>query len=168
MDTAAVVTVILLVGTFSGGHMTPFIFLFLVFLTVVLLIYFVLPGICEFWRKYLLRAKATEQRLAILELLKTFNMIYQEIENVAKGKGVILYFISLFSWGIEIGSVAVLNGILKEGELSTMISGYLISEMNGHPTVELQQFVFTSIILLTIFYFVFKIITILYEKKVHE
>ena len=87
---------------------------------------------------------------------------------MAKGKGVILYFISLFSWGIEIGSVAVLNGILKEGELSTMISGYLISAMNGHPTVELQQFVFTSIILLTIFYFVFKIITILYEKKVHE
>ena len=161
-------TVILLVGIFGGGHMTSFIFLFLVFLTFVLFIYFVFPGICEFWRKYLLRAKATEQRLAVLEMLKTFNMIYQEIENVAKGKGVILYFISLLSWGIEIGSVAVLNGILKEGELSAMISGYLISAMNGHPTFELQQFVFISISLLTVSYFVLKIITVLYEKKVYE
>jgi hypothetical protein len=157
MDTIALVTMILLVWVFNGGYIATFVYVLLIFLFIALLGYFVFPGVYKFWKKYLLKAKATEHKLALLKMLDAFNFVYQEITSVSKGKGVILYFLSLIAWAVEIGSLALIKGITGEGKLSQTTSRYLSSAMDAADiTIELKQFIFVSVILLIVMYAVIK------------
>lgn len=168
MDTIALVTAILLGWAFNGGQITAFVYLLLVFLVFVLLLYFVYPGVYKFWKRYLLRAKASKRKLAVLKMLETLNKIYCEIENVAKGKGIILYFMSLLAWGVEIGSLTLLQGISKDGEVSQIILDYLASAMSGNQSIELKQFVIKSVVLLIVLYLVIKAGEMILGKKVYQ
>lgn len=165
MDTIALVTMILFVWAFSGGYVTSFVYVLLVFLGFALLIYAVFPGVHKFWKKYLLKANATEKKLAALKMLDTLQLIYQEITSVSKGRGIILYFMSLLAWLVEIGSIAVLNGLSGTGKLNQKISEYLMSAMSSNQSTEFSQFVFISVILMVVIYVVLKIIELLEGKK---
>lgn len=165
MDTTALVTMILLVWIVNGGYVAKLVYILLVFLFFTLLVYFVFPGVYKFWKKYLLGAKATENKLAILKILDTLNAIYQEIINVSKGRGVILYFLSLTAWGIEIGSLVLLSGITREEKSNQTISKYLSSAMGTGVSTELKQFVFVSVILLIVIYIVIKGMEMVIAKK---
>lgn len=165
MDTIALVTMIFLVWIFNGGNITLFTYLLLLFLAFALLIYFVFPGVHSFWKKYILKAKATEKKLAMLKILNSLDLVYQEIRNVSKGRGMILYFMSLLAWAMEIGGLAVVNEISGEGEISQTISAYLLSAMGTNGSIELRQFVFLSVILLMIIYLIMKGLEILQGRK---
>lgn len=157
MDTIALVTAILLVRTFNGGTIASLVYILLIFLLFVLLCYLGFPGLYKFWKKNLLREKATNNKIRVLKFLDALNKIYKEIENVAKGRGAILYFLSLIAWGTEIGSLTLLNELNKGGELNTVISDYLASALNGGQSNELKQFVLMSIIFMVSIYFVLKV-----------
>lgn len=147
MDTAALITIIVFMYIFDDGNITVFICLLLIFLVFILLIYFVFPGVYSFWKMYLLKAKASEGRLRALKMLEILYRIYSEIENIAKGCGIILYFMSFAAWGVEIGSVTILNGILSGGRLNEEILLYLTSAVTGQQKAEtLNGFVFVSTI----------------------
>lgn len=165
MDTAALVTMIFLVWIFNGGKITLFTYLLVVFLIFVLLIYYIFPGVQSFWRKYILRARATEKRLSILKMLNRLQLLYRETRSVSKGRGVILYVMSALAWSIELGSLVVLNGISGEGELSQTISGYLSSAMGAGVSVELRQFIFLSVILMILVYLVMEGMELLQRRK---
>jgi len=109
MDTAALVTVIILTWFLAGGKMDLLVYLFVIFLIITCVIYFVYPGIVRIWRKSLLKSNATERRIAILGVLKKFDEIYKEIDGVTKGRGIILYILSILAWGIEIGSLYIIS-----------------------------------------------------------
>lgn len=164
MDTIALVTMILLVWAFNGGDVTSFVYVLLVFLAFTLLIYIVFPGVYKFWKKYLLKTKATEKKLAVLQILDTLQLIYQEITSVSRGRGIILYFMSLFAWLVEMGSISALNGLSRTGKLNQKISEYLMSAMGSNQSTEFRQFVFVSVILMVIIYVALKIIE-LFGKK---
>lgn len=165
MDTMALVTVIILVWMINGGSMASFVYTLFVFLVFVLIIYFVYPGVYKFWKKYLLKAKASEYKLSVLRLLERLNTIYCEVENVAKGRGIILYFMSLIAWGVEIGSLYILNGIKGQGQISNGIYEYLTSAMSGSQSSELKRFVIASVVLLIVIYLIIKAGEMLIGKK---
>lgn len=165
MDTIALVTMLLLVWVFNGGHIPSIAYLLSIFLILALLIYFLFPGVYRFWKKYLLRARASKNKIRALKMLEALHMIYREIENVARGRGVILYFMSLFAWGVEAGSLALLNGFSRNGELNQMISDYLMSAMSGNQSMELKQFVFASVVLLIVSYLFLKAGKMIAAKK---
>lgn len=152
MDTIALITAIVLVWIFNGDQIAPFVYLLLAFLVFFLLIYSSYPGVYKFWKKYLLRAKASPNRLAVLKMLERLNLLYQEVENVTRGRGVILYFMSLVAWGVEIGSLAILNEIEGKGKAGQIISDYLVSAMTGGQCIEMKKFVIVSVVLLAILY----------------
>ncbi len=156
MDTTALVTMLLLVRMFSGGHMTLLAYILIIFLAMMLIAYCVFPGIYRFWKKHILRAPATEKGLAALKMLEMLSAVYLEIEGVVRGKGIILYFMSLVAWGVEIGSVILLNEIPGGGGLDGVITGYLMSALGGGQSVELARFVFASIVLLMVTYIMMK------------
>lgn len=156
MDTMALVAMIFLVWIFNGGNITFFTYLLLLFLVCVLLAYFAFPGVYGFWKKYILKARATERRLAMLRVLDSLDLVYQEITDVSKGRGIILCFLSFLAWAVEIGSLVILNGISGEGELSQIISSYLLSAVGAGRSAELKQFVFLSVLLMIVMYFVLK------------
>jgi hypothetical protein len=131
-----------------------------------LLLYLLFPDVFQFWKKYILRAKATENKLAILRFLDKLNLIYKEITNVSKGRGIILYFLSLIAWAVEIGSITILNGLFREGQLNQTISDYLMSAMSGRSqSTELKQFVFASVILMVVIYIIIKFIETIMGKR---
>lgn len=165
MDTIALVTMILLVWVINGGQVAFFVYMLLMFLAFVLLLYFVFPGVYKFWKKYIMCAKATKNKLAVLKILETCNMIYGEVTGVSKGRGIILYCLSLVAWGVEIGSIAIMNGISGNGKLTQAISEYLMSAMSGKQSVELRQFIFASVVLMVCIYFIIKIKEFFEERR---
>ena len=165
MDTVALVTMILLIWIFNGWHITSFVYILLVFLLVIVLLYMIFPNVYSFWVKYLLSARATQHRLTALNILDKLNRIYKEITNVSRGRGAILYFMSLVAWIVEIGSVAILNGFAKGRQLDTEISEYLSSAISGNQSAELKRFIFVSIMILLGIYIAVKIGTMVSEKR---
>lgn len=168
MDTAALMTIILLFGLFNGSYIPFFIYLLLIFLVLVLLVYAVFPGICQFWKKYFLRVRATENKLIILKMLRTLNMIYEETARVVKGRGIILYFMSLAAWGIEMISIGLLNGVVRGDKLNQAIWRYLTAAIGGGRFVQMDRFVFVSIIMLLAMYSAIKMEEVLNRKKEGE
>ena len=165
MDTTALLTMILLVWSFRGGQITSFVYVLLFFLVFVMLIYFVFPGVYRFWKKYIIKSKATESKLAVLKILDMLNLVYNEITNVTQGRGIILYFMSLIAWVVEIGCIYISNKLSGVETLSEIISEYLTSAMSNLPTTELRQFVFVSGVMLSTTYIVIKVIEMVHERR---
>lgn len=158
VDTAALVTTILLVWLLSGGQITSLVYGLLVFLALVLFVYSVFPKVCRFWKRYLLKTKATENSLAVLSMLERADTLYHVVENTVVGRGIILYFLSLTAWGVEIGSVVLQSRISDNKAVDIVITDYLASAMSGNHTPELSQFIFASVVLLAVFYLVIKVL----------
>ena len=107
MDTAALVTMILIAGFFYGGQITSFLLVLLIFLVLVVLLYRAFPGARKFWKHYFLSKKATPRRMGALKALESFHRIYEEVSVVTSGRGILLYVLSFLAWGVEIGSIVL-------------------------------------------------------------
>lgn len=146
MDTSALVTMVLLVWGIYGGRFAPVTCFFLLFLAALLLAYHVFPGIYHFWKKNLLRADVTKNKLHALQALEDLQMVYGEVRNTLQGRGIILYFLSLAAWAVEIGNIAVMNHIVRKESMTVMVSEYLMSAVGGKTSLELDRFIFVSAI----------------------
>lgn len=147
MDTMALLTVILLIWIFQGGRLSAFTYVLFLFLLLILLIYMAYPGVYKFWKRYLLRAKATQNKLAVLRVLDFLNHVYQEMGNVSGGRGTILYCMSLLAWAAEIGSLALLAGMGAGGSVNETAAAYLSAAMGMGRSAELRQFIFVSVLM---------------------
>lgn len=159
MDTIALVTMIVVLWLASGETIIPLVYLLVAFLVIVILMIMVFPGLYSYWKKYLLRADGSPRKVRALKLLDTMNRVYIEIMNVSRGRGIILYVLSLLAWTVEIGSVVLLKTITgKCNGLSDKISEYLKSALLGSQTIELKRFVLISVILMIVIYLFVKVI----------
>jgi len=165
MDTMALVTIVLLFWIFNGWRLVAVAYVLMLFLAFILLIYFAYPGVYQFWKKYALREKATENSIALLKAMSALNNLYQEIRSVSKGRGIILFFMSLVAWGTEIGNMLILQGRIQGEYINQTIAKYLSSAIIGEPSVELKRFIFISIIVMVMIYMVIKLAEVLLGKK---
>jgi len=156
MDTVALVTMIIVVWIASGGVMMPLVYFLLVFLVAAVLLFITFPGAYNYWKKFLLRAVGTSRKLKALKFLERINRVYREIASVSKGRGIILYIISLLAWATEIGCVAILNRFSEQTNLSQKMSEYLTSALSSTQSLELKHFIFISVILMIIIYVLVK------------
>ena len=140
MDTLALVTILLLIIIFKGGYISLFTYLLFLFLISILIIYLAYPGIYKFWKKYTLKSIATEKNLSILKILDIFNNIYLQITNISKGRGMILYCMSIIAWLCEIVGLVLLCGTTENICLNENIINYLSSAMRKGSSIELQHF----------------------------
>ncbi len=161
MDTIALVTMIVIMWLASGEVLMPIVYLLVVFLVVIALMIALFPGLYSYWKKYFLRANATPRKIYALKGLDAINKVYLEIMNVTRGRGIILYVLSLIAWAVEIGSVSLLCNIdtLNESEnLAVKVSEYLKSALTGNQTIELKRFVLISVVLMIVIYLFVKAI----------
>ena len=165
MDTAALVTVIILTWFLARGKMDLLVYLFVIFLIITCVIYFVYPGIVRIWRKSLLKSNATESRITILGVLKKFDEIYKEIDGVTKGRGIILYFLSILAWGIEIGSLYIISTINNTKQIDNDVFEYLRAALRGNKSLELKRFIMVTILLLMGVYSIIKILDTVNKKE---
>ncbi len=157
MDTAALVTMIILIRGFSGEGVLYPVYFFILFLIAALLCYLAFPGVYGFWKKWFLRAKATENKLRALKFLEMMNRVYQEIKAVSSGRGVILYFMSVAAWAVELGSVALRAGLSGTALAKDVLPDYLMCAMGSGSSPYLASFVFVSVIMMVILYLLIKI-----------
>ncbi|EOS64032.1 hypothetical protein C814_00605 [Anaerotruncus sp. G3(2012)] len=165
MDTAALVTAIALVWIFYGERPSVFIYFLLIFLILSVCFYFVFPGIYRFWTRYLLCAKASEHKIWALKTLESIHTLYSEIENVVKGRGMILYFLSLAAWGIEISNITLINYMTGGNHTGVVISEYLLSAMSRRQSPEFDQFVFISVIGFVLLFWMLWVRKMLFKKE---
>ena len=165
MDTAALVTAIDLVWIFYGERQSVFIYFLLIFLILSVCFYFVFPGIYRFWTRYLLCAKASEHKIWALKTLESIHTLYSEIENVVKGRGMILYFLSLAAWGIEISNITLINYMTGGNHTGVVISEYLLSAMSRRQSPEFDQFVFISVIGFVLLFWMLWVRKMLFKKE---
>lgn len=165
MDTAALVTAIALVWIFYGERPSVFIYFLLIFLILSVCFYFVFPGIYRFWTRYLLCAKASEHKIWALKTLESIHTLYSEIENVVKGRGMILYFLSLAAWGIEISNITLINYMTGGNHTGVVISEYLLSAMSRRQFPEFDQFVFISVIGFVLLFWMLWVRKMLFKKE---
>lgn len=168
MDTLALVSIVFIVWFFNGGNVAAVVYILLLFLVFALFVFYALPGVYTFWKHYILKSRATDGKLLALSMLEAVNRIYEEIKGVSTGRGIILYFMSLLAWIVEIGSVALQIDLLKVKNLNQVIADYLTSAIGSTPTVELKQFVFVSIVMLIVIYSITKLLDILSGRKEYE
>lgn len=156
MDTAGLVTVILLFAGFAGVGITPLVYIFVIFLAVLLLAVAIYPGLYRFWKQYILRARATKRKISALKFLETVNKGYVEIQEVTKGRGVILYVLSLLAWLLEIGSVMLQTNVWENVKSNQNINEYLSAAMGSSSSKEMELFVFFSVLLMIVVYLCLK------------
>lgn len=75
---------------------------------------------------------------------------------MTRGRGILLYALSVIAWGIELGSVVLISGDRGIRDKNRVISQYLSSALGIGYSIELRQFVFCSVVLLIITYSVIK------------
>lgn len=156
-DTAALVTMIVLVYRFANGKLNGLVWAMILFEIIIMLFYFVLPGFLRFWKKYLLDAKATEHKIWAIKVLDSIGVVYREIKGVITGRGIILYTLSLVSWIIEIVCLIVSEKEVESENISYKILEYLNASMGGKYNMALVRFGFISIIILVIVYMILRI-----------
>ena len=119
-----------------------------------------------YWKKYILSADATVGKSKALRALEYLNRIYGEIENVIKGRGILLYLMSIMAWAIEIGGVSIIKRLQADnGALDERILQYLSSALKGNQVTEMRQFVFISIVLMIAIYVLVKCFDVLRERE---
>lgn len=158
MDTLALVTIVLVICVFNHGTVSQVVYVLILFLAVLLITYYVFPGIYGFWKHFLLSAKATERRLEYLKVLERLRVVQDEISGVTRGRGALLYALSLMAWGVELGSIALISGYDGSRDVEGIISNYLSAALGISKSAELQQFVFYSVFILTTVYLLLKIV----------
>jgi len=165
MDTFALVIMIILIWVINGGEITSLVYILLLFLVLALMLYFAFPGLYKFFKKTILRAKATENKLKVLKVLDVSNNVYEEISDVSKGRAIILLVMSLIAWAVEIGSLVLLNGVNGSDGLGSTISGYLSAAIGSGKSAELLHFVFVSVVMTIAIYIVAKLSELTLGKK---
>lgn len=152
---AMALTVMIFAVNLMGNSKFPVIFYFLAgFLLFMIACYIMFPPMYQYWKKYFLRRKASERRNAFLKFLCRLNSTYQEVSEVVKGRFAVLFIISLFAWTAEIGRLAIFNSkYAKEGTMPA-VADYLTSALYKTESVYLKQFIFSSVLMMSVFYLV--------------
>lgn len=157
MDTLALVTVFGGMWLMGNGKLPLFFILLMSFMLVILVLYLLFPEMYLFWNRYILRLDATKGNMSVLKILESLNGVYLELKNTVRGRGIMLYILSLAAWCVEIGSVILFGKLESYGNISLLVSEYLTSALKGHPTEQMLKFVYLSVISLLIAYVVMKL-----------
>ena len=165
MDTTALITLILLICFFDKIHITFLIYILIIFSFILFLIYYLFPGFYKFWKHYFLSEKATKRKLWALKILEKINSVYIEITNIVKGRGIILYFLSLIAWVVELLNLVLILKINNLSNVNNKILEYLYCATGEKSSLEFNWFIFVSIIILISFYFIFQILKCINKKE---
>lgn len=156
-DTLALVTMMLLMEAAGISQAIPLLYVLLAVLSGMFVCYLICPEICGYWKKYFLRLDASVRRNRVLRSLDYLEHAYAEVAAVVKGKGVILYALSLMAWAVENGGLVILDRILAGQCTGQAVSMYLTAALAGTESAYLKQFVGVSVVLLSLLYLLFSI-----------
>ncbi len=153
VDTAALITVLILFVLPLGSMMPAISFILVAVLFALSFIYFALPGLCQYWNRYLIQGRGSQRKLFALMALDRLQAAYQDIHRVVKGKFLLSYMLSVAAWLVEIGGLALTASLLR-ADLGQAMSAYLLGAMWGRKIAYLSGIILFGTVLLLLLYLV--------------
>ena len=105
------------------------------------------PETIKYWKKMFLTLKATPGKLKALEWIEVSIHVFREFEEVCKGRGILMYALSVLAWVVEIGGLMIQTKGIARGEVN-IVNGYLLAAIGGGMSIELRRFVIASVVFL--------------------
>lgn len=164
MDTVALLSIMVFLATMNGNSLRFFVYLLIIFTLILFFLYKVFPSIYRYWKDYFLQGKATKNHLWCLDKLEILNKLYTEITEIIKGRGIILYLLSIFVWLTELSNLI----IIKEKVVASTnenILAYLLSALELTKSAEMNKFIAISVALLIVVYLMIKFIELVKRKR---
>ncbi len=163
IDTVALIVLILSSFIIYGGQISFIVFFLLIFTCLLILSYLSFKSFYLYWNKRVIKSSCSKRGISFLKHLKNINNIYEDVHMILKGKGMILLFISLLSWIIELFGLMI---TIKDDSFRNMLIIYIQSIIGRGNTVYNKEFVFFSVVILVM---VFIVVSLLLSfKKILE
>lgn len=162
-DTLALISVILAASLVTQIQFNWLVYLLFLFMFFVAAAYILMPRICMYWKKYLLHEQATKRGNECLAFIVSLEKICDTISQALRGRGVIVYALSILAWLIEICGVLLLNKIDGGSVQVANIINYLSSALGIGNSDNLQYFVLGTVVMLLCTYIVLH-----FRKKIEE
>lgn len=163
-DTLGLVAVMVITAFVFGLKTSVIAYLLLMFLILVIVMYFVYPGLSKYWKHFLLSSMASKRKLYMLSLIEHINGVYKKSKEVINGRGVILFVISVISWIVESTGIILFSADVEKINLMDMtenVSEKINSYLNGTLMIEQSdyaaRYVFVSVIVMIVVYFLYKL-----------
>lgn len=153
-DTIALIIVLIFVSLLTAQQFSTLLYLLLIFVAVVVAIYLMLPGLCSYWKDYLLLTKATKSSIKALKTIAGIEKTYTQISTILKGKGSITLFMSLLAWIIELFGMFSIEKILNTNVDTVFFKNYLMTALGMEKNAALESFVVATIALLLVVYII--------------
>lgn len=131
IDTLALVTLILLTLFFVEISIIPIYVIFALFIVFIITVYCLFPSLYQFWNHFLIFSRSSKNTLKALQFLQFCNRAYQSVNEVARGRFLMLYLLSVIAWLVEVGGLLTVGGFS-----STRVGNYLADVMLGNPNSE--------------------------------
>ena len=139
VDTLALVCILLALVAFHSAALPWLLYVLGAFLLVVMLCYAAFPSLYAYWSEYLLRSRATSQRLRYLRALQQTKAFYTESQSVVQGRLLLLFLLSMLAWAVELFCIARFFG--------EDVATYLLAAAGLAGDRVQQQFVLFGILL---------------------
>lgn len=163
MDTLALLTIIICKIIFFNGKMDSLTWFFVAFLVLLLAVYMLFPGTAKYWKSFFLASTATPRKLKALGWIEFSASIYREIREICRGRGAILYGLSLLAWGVEVSGLMLQTNGSAAGQ--QIVNRYLSAAIGNGSSVELQRFIIASVALLAATWIILKITGFVIKRR---
>lgn len=135
VDTLALITIVAAAGVLSGFEITLTYLLLACFLLLMIVIYCLFMPLYEYWNRFLIFKKKSEHTLKGLQFLSICKNTFIHINEMVKGRFIILYLLSLTAWGGEVGYFLFLTNVTNEMAMSTYLSDVLAGTLNANNAI---------------------------------
>lgn len=163
-DTLGLIAVMLITGLVFGLKTSVTAYLLMMFLILVIVMYIVYPGLAKYWKDFLLSSAGSKRKLYMLSLLERINNVYEKAKEVNSGRGAVLFVISVVSWVVESSGIILFSTNVQNMSFANMTENFsekINSYLNGTLLIEqsayASQYVFVSVIVMILVYFMYKI-----------
>ena len=167
VDTLALILVMLILSVSWGIHLSLVFYLLLAFLGLLTLIYFRLPAMCRYWKKYIIKTKASRRTVPYLRGLESLQDTMNNLETVVRGKFLITFLISIVAWVVEIGGLMLYCDQADQYDPG-VVSAYLADILTGNQNEYLLQFILLSVLIFALLYAGTRVTLSLRKRKPKE
>lgn len=143
VDTLSLLVILLVANIFGKTEPNVIFFLLMTVCTFLILFYVVLHGILVYWNEYFIKSKSSKNHLKALIFVNKLTVVYDELRNLVNGRFFLIFMLSIFSWGIEIGSLLLCRNLF-DFEQKSLISNYLSAALSGNNFLPLRNFILAS------------------------
>lgn len=164
-DTAALLAVLFILVTVTNQKLPIILVCLVAAITLLIVIYILLPSLCRYWKNYFLMVKATQGRLKYLQMINGIEITCEKVKTVIKGKGLIVATLSVGAWLAELVGVFLWKKLCGMQIATSFFQNYLMAAMGIEQSDDLNMIIVAMVVILLTSYFLLYLYCIYKEHR---